>query len=211
MKLSFKTTILIAAIATTLYIIALWLLAPLDISDFGGNPILWANTSTPLYWLCIVSYVLMCAIFYKSQLYLKKPSIVGRIISGLFIVIFVFLLLGHLTDVYRYVYYYVLRYSVLIVLWCMYIFYDKLSIQGHLTKPARKFRKNVLILALIMSVALVLHIVSTSIAVATSDAWMDPPYGDWNYFSDILQYLLRCTIYITFICLFWKILFFKEQ
>lgn len=224
MKLSFKTTTLIAAIATTLFIILSRLLIPLDISDFGGNPILWQNKSTPLIWLCISSYILMCVSFYKSQLDLIKPSIAGRIISGLFIVILAFLVIEHLTHshlnpvfpsdkIYRIVYYSILPYAVLIVLWCMYIFHDKLGTQVCLIKQTRKFRKNVLALAVIMSVALALHIVSTSIDVATSDSWIQyggPKYGDWSFFSGILRNLLRCTIYITFICLCWKILFFKR-
>ena len=226
MTSSFKTTTLIAAIATTLFMIISRLLEPLDIAYFGGNPILWVHKSTPLYWLCIVSYILMCATFYKSKLDLTGVSVVSRIISGLFIIIFAFLSIEHLThyylnprfshnyEAYRIAYYYILRYSVLIVLWCMYIFHDKLGVHMCLIKQSQKFRKNVLALAVIMSVALTLHVVSTSIDVATSDSWIQyggPKYGDWSFISGILQNLLRCTIYITFICLFWKILFFKEQ
>lgn len=223
---SFKSTTLIAAIATTLFMIISRLLVSLDISVFGGNPILWVHKSTPLYWLCIVSYILMCATFYRSKLELTGVSVVSRIISGVFIVIFAFLSIEHLThyclnprfshdyEAYRIVYYYILRYSVLIVLWGMYVFYDKLGIQVCLIKQTRKFRKNVLALAVIMSVALVLDVVATSIDVATSDSWIQyggPKYGDWSFISGILQNLLRCTIYITFICLFWKILFFKRN
>jgi hypothetical protein len=224
MKTSFKTNTLIAAIATTLFIIISRLLIPLDISDFGGNPILWQNKSTPLIWLCILSYILMCVSFYKSQLDLSKPSIAGRVISGLFIVIFAFLVIEHLTHsylnplfpsdrIYRIVYYSILPYSIMVVLWCMYIFYDKLGIQVCLIKQTHKFRKNVLALAVIMSVALVLDVVVTSIDVATSDSWIQyggPKYGDWSFISGILQNFLRCTIYVTLICLCWKILFFKK-
>ncbi len=224
-KSSFKTTTLIAAIATTLFMILSWLLAPLEISDFGGNVILWVNKMEPLYCLCFVSYILMCATFYKSKLDLTGVSVVSRIISGVFIVIFTYLLLVRLRDkyldaplpgneAYRIVYYYILRYSVLIVLWCMYIFYDKLGIQECLINQTQKFRKYVLVLAVILSVALTLHIIPVINDVVTSDTWLlsaRPMFGRWSIYVGILRNLLHCAIYITFICLCWKILFFKEQ
>ena len=221
---NFKTTTLIAAICTSIYVVLCWLYHDYGWTIFEGHILRWQYAMNPFRWLAIASIVLMLASACRLRISIPKSNLIWRIISGAYIAIFLCIVIAILHSwldgysllwwddkwyaiMYRYAYFYTLRYLVLLTLWSMYIFYDKLDFQTNAPNPQQQ--KTISVVTWLTGGTLAFSIICDCIYLIYSATWTPFQVPEWSYLLPYwkVEGMLRFVTYIALIYLFVYILF----
>lgn len=226
MKLSFRTTTLIAAICTTVYVVLCWLFHDYGWAIFEGHILRWQYAMKPFQWLAIASIVLILATATRSRITIPKSNLILRILSGIYIAIILSIVTaiihswyyGHGPTVfwredrwyaamYRYAYFYGLRYLVPATLWGLYIFYDKLGFKTNSSNPQQ--RKTLSVITWLIGGTLTFSVLCDCIYLIFATTWTPLQIPEWSYLLPYwkVEGLLRFVTYIALIYWFVHVLF----
>lgn len=225
MKPSFKTTALIAAICTTIYVVLCWLYHFYGWTIFEGHFLRWQYALKPFEWLSTASIVLMLATAVRSRIAIPKSNLFWRILSGVYVALFLSIVIAIINSfnessffwwndrwysiMYRYAYFYGLRYLGPATLWGMYIFYDRLDFQTNNSNPQQL--KSISIIAWLIGGTLAFSAICTCIYLFLAATWTPLQIPEWSYLLPTwkVEWMLRFITYIALIYLFAHIFFPK--
>lgn len=226
MKVSFKTTTLIAAICTSVHVVLCWLFHYYGWMLFEGHILRWQYAMKPFHWLAISSIVLMLTTAVRSRITMPKPDFLWRIVNGIYIAIFLSFVIAIIPSwldgygpsifwwedrwyaaMYRYAYFYGLRYLVPITLWGMYFFYNKLGFQATNSNPQRL--KTISVVTRLIGCTLAFSIVCDCIYLTFAATWTPLRIPEWSYLLPYwkVDWMLRFVTYIALIYWFAHALF----
>jgi hypothetical protein len=224
MKLSFKSSILVAAISLTVYLLLCLprQLFGFTLSDYYG---LWGfYAKEPFYWLYMASIVMIFAAAYRERI-VPTRNVWTRIASGIYIAIFACLFiirginisyLSYEIDTRDWWIWFdvrVLRYMTVVVLWLMYAFYDKLFVPSVSDRPS-SLAKAQLAVAWLEGIVLVLSVVTIGLYLSGYELLEQRKIFDYHaFFRSSLRYVGLLKLwslsleYVALVFIFAQILF----